>query len=484
MLDTRRHLKRMFTKHFHITPTSAVMKFIFSLVIALVIVYVPYYNGLTSEAHYMFFILIFSASLWISEAIPAFAVAFLLIALEIFLLGFENFDFAHNAKAWTKFLEPWSSPLIFLFLAGFILAIATSKTKLDFYLAKKVIFIFGNKPANILSGLMIVTFVLSMFISNTATTAMMMTMLLPIIKNMDKDNPFSKGLILGVIVAANIGGMGTIIGTPPNAIAVGALGENAPSFIGWMAYALPPSIIIVVILRLVILKVYKSTEEIIDISNIKKVSHFDDSTTDFSTVPPTIPSWKKMLVIVTFLATILLWITGPFHHMPTTVISFLPIVIFSVFGIIDVEDIQEIRWDVIILIVGGLSLGFGVVQTGLDKWIGTAISLEGFSPLGIALAFSFLVVLASNFMSHTAATNIMMPITLALITVFSNEITVYIVVSIALCASCAMILPISTPPNAIGYSTGKLNSKDFLLVGFISALIGPLCIVAYTSLIS
>ncbi len=480
MLDTRRYLKKILYKKVHFSLTHAIAKFILSFMIALGIVYIPTYSGLNAEAHYMFFILIFSAALWISEAIPAFAVAFLLIALEIFFLGFHDFDFLHNEKAWTIFLKPWSSPLIFLFLAGFILAIATSKTKLDFYLAKKVIFFFGNKPANILSGMMIITFVLSMFISNTATTAMMMTMLLPIIKNMDKDNPFSKGLILGVLVAANIGGMGTIIGTPPNAIAVGALGDNAPSFLGWMGYALPPSILITIVLRFIILKMYPSTQKTLDIDKIKKVKHYDDSTTDFSAIPPIIPSWKKILVILTFLSTVILWMTGPLHHIPTTVISFLPIVVFSVFGIIDVEDIQTIRWDVIILIIGGLSLGFGVVNTGLDKWIGTLLDLKGFSPFVIALSFSFLVVIASNFMSHTAATNIILPITLALLTIFSSAITSFIVISIALCASCAMLLPISTPPNAIGYSTGKLNSKDFLLIGSVAALIGPIFIVIYT----
>lgn len=483
MLDTRRYIQRLLKKQFKISPTNAVVKFLISFVIALGIAYIPMYQGLSGDAHYMLFILIFSASLWITEAVPAFAVAFLIISLEILFLGFHNFDFAHNAKEWTQFLKPWSSPLIFLFLAGFILAIAASKTKLDFYLAKKVIFLFGNKPENILSGLMLVTFLLSMFISNTATTAMMMTMIVPIINNMKKENPFSKGLVLGVVVAANIGGMGTIIGTPPNAIAIGILGDKAPSFIGWMMYALPPAILMVLILRFVILKFYKSTEEVIDISKIKRVSHYDDSTTDFSAIPPIIPSWKKILVILTFMATVALWITGPFHHIPTTVISLLPIVIFSIFGIIDVEDIQEIRWDVIILIIGGLSLGLGVTTTGLDKWIGTLVNLEGFSPYIIAIVFSLLVVLVSNFMSNTAATNIILPITLALISVFSEPIVIFVVISIALCASTAMILPVSTPPNAIAYSTGKLNSKDFLLIGLVSAVIGPICIISYVGLV-
>ncbi len=218
----------------------------------------------------MLFILSFSAFLWITGAIPSFAVSFLIIALEILLLGYPDLNFDSNSKEWLYYLKPWSSPLIFLFLAGFILAIAASKTKLDLWLAKKVLLFFGNSPNSVLTGLMLTTFVLSMFISNTATAAMMMTMLVPILKNMKENNPFQKGIILAIVVAANLGGMGTIIGTPPNAIAVGILGDNAPSFLEWMVMALPPGILILLILRWVILKKYASTEKIINIDKIKK----------------------------------------------------------------------------------------------------------------------------------------------------------------------------------------------------------------------
>lgn len=480
MLDSRRHLQKLLTKNFKISPRNSAIKFIFSFLVAFFLVYIPDFSGLTLETSYMLFILLFSAFLWMSEAIPAFAVSFLIIALEIYFLGFHDLNFDANTKDWAMYLKPWSSPLIFLFLAGFILAIAASKTKLDLWLAKKVIFYFGSKPKNILTGLMLVTFVLSMFVSNTATTAMMMTILLPIIKNMKKDNPFAKGIILGVVVAANIGGMGTIIGTPPNAIAVGALGESAPSFTQWMILALPPAIILTIILRLIILKIYPSSEETIDITKIGHVKHYDDSTTDFRKIPTAlIPSWKKSLVIFVFLSTIGLWLTGPFHHIPTTVISLLPIVILTIFGIIDVEDIQAIRWDVIILIIGGLSLGFGVEKTGLDKWLGSQISLGGLNIYIIAGVFAFIVVAVSNFMSNTAATNILLPLAIALVVGYGNDSVNFIAINIALCASCAMLLPVSTPPNAIAYASGKLNSKDFLLIGTLSAFLGPLLIIAY-----
>lgn len=481
MLDSRRYINSILNHSFKNSITGSVSKFIISFFVAMFIAFIPEYVGLSIQASYMLFIIVFAALLWMTEAVPAFAVSFLIISLEILFLGFHDFDFASGSKEWTFFLNAWSSPLIFLFIAGFILAIAASKTKLDLWLAKKVLFYFGNKPQNILTGLMLVTFVLSMFISNTATTAMMMTMLLPILKHMKENNPFQKAILLGIVVAANIGGMGTIIGTPPNAIAVGILGENAPSFVGWMIIALPPAILLALILRWVILKFYPSNEEFIDISRVKHVPHYDDSTTSFTAVP-TIPSWKKMLVIAVFTVTILLWLTGPFHHIPTPVVSLLPIVLFTVFGIIDSEDIKEIRWDVIILIIGGLSLGAGVSKTGLDDWLGMQFHLDGMSIYMIVAIFAFIVVLVSNFMSNTAATNIMLPLIIALVSSLGNDVVSFMIISIALCASCAMILPVSTPPNAIAFSSGKLRSKDFILIGIVSAVIGPLFILGLLSL--
>lgn len=458
----------------------AVSRFFISFVLSFLIAYVPSYEALSSEACSMLFILSFSAFLWMTGAIPSFAVSFLIIALEILLLGYPDLNFDSNSKEWLYYLKPWSSPLIFLFLAGFILAIAASKTKLDLWLAKKVLFFFGNSPNNILTGLMLTTFVLSMFISNTATAAMMMTMLIPILKNMKESNPFQKGIILAVVVAANLGGMGTIIGTPPNAIAVGILGDNAPSFLEWMIMALPPGILILLILRWVILKKYTSTEKIINIDKIKKIPHYDDSTTDFSKIP-TIPSWKKSLVILVFIITILLWLTGPLHLVPTTVVALFPIVIFTIFGIITSDDIKEIRWDVIILIIGGLALGSGVVKTGLDEWLGLQINLQNLNLFLIVCLFSMIVIWVSNFMSNTAATNIMLPLIVALVSSMGESIVSYVVISVALCASCAMVLPVSTPPNAIAFSTGKLNAKDFMFIGLVAAIVGPVFILSLLS---
>lgn len=481
MLDERRILRQLFDKAYKIPLQFIFQSFTLTFLFALCVAFIPEYS-LSNQGVFMLFILLFAAGLWITEAIPAFAVSLLVIALEIVLLGFSDFDFTSKSKEWETYLNPWSSPLIFLFLAGFIMASAASKTKLDLWLAKKVLFYVGGRPKNIASGLIAVTFVLSMFVSNTATAAMMLTVLTPLLLHIKPGNPFSKAMLLSVVVGANIGGMATIIGTPPNAIAVGVLGENAPSFIGWMGYAMVPAIIIVLILRFVILKLYPSNESFIDIRSIKEVEHFDDSTKKFSKIP-TVPSWKKKVTIAIFALTILLWLTGPLHHVPTTVVSLIPIIGFTLFGILDAEDICRIRWDVIILIIGGLSLGLGVSNTGLDLWLASFVPTQTLGMLMVIIIFSYLVVVVSNFMSNTAAANIMLPIVIAIAMSISSESSQIAVIAVGLSASFAMILPVSTPPNAIMFSSNKIQSKDFLILGIITAVIGPIVTISWLFLI-
>ena len=477
MLDTRRYLSQLIDEAYRLSQKYVFISFSMSFLLAFSLAFIPTY-ALERDGVYTMFILLFAAGLWTTEAIPAFAVSLLIIALEIVLLGFPNLDFATPSDNWKVYLQPWYSPLIFLFLAGFIMAAAASKTKLDLWLAKTILFYVGSKPHNIITGLIGITFVLSMFISNTATAAMMMTILIPMSRNVKESNPFKKSIFLAVVVGANLGGMATIIGTPPNAIAVGILGEEAPSFIAWMVMALPPALAVTLILRLVILKLYPSNEPFIDIQMIKEVERSDNSTKDFSKIP-TVPSWKQYVTMIIFTLTVLMWLSGPLHHIPTTVVSLIPIIGFTLFGIIDADDIATIRWDVIILIIGGLSLGLAVSKTGLDLWFATLISTDGLSILLVMFIFSYLIVIISNFMSNTAAANIMLPIVIAIAITISEHSTQMVVVGVALSASFAMSLVVSTPPNAIVYASNKVDSKDFLILGAITALIGPVTVITW-----
>lgn len=477
MIDSRHGIRKFADLDATENRADRLIRFAVSLMLALLAAYLPAYEGLGSEGRTTLFILLFAAALWLSEAIPAFAVSFLIIALEIVMLGLAP------GEDWEQFLIPWASPLVFLFLAGFIMAAAAAKTRLDIWMAKRVLFLVGNKPENIMTGMILVTFTLSMFISNTATAALIVSIIFPLLATMRPDNPYKKGLLLAVTMAANIGGMGTIIGTPPNAIAAGLLGADAPSFVGWMLLALPPAVLLVVSLRFVLLWRYPSSESMINLTALHTVDHTDDTSKDHSTVP-SVPSWKKTAVVLTFAATVLIWLTGPLHSIPTTAVSFLPIVVFTMLGILEADDIRRLNWDVIILIVGGLSLGSAVSSTGLDTWIADSFAAMTLPLLVLIPLFAYLVVLLSNFMSNTAAANILLPLVAAVAVVVGNSSPVLAVVTVALSASLAMGLPVSTPPNAIVFASGALKSRDFWMMGILTGVLGPLVILGWIYLVS
>lgn len=478
MLDTRRHLKKFINGEYRIDLPYVFVAFLLSFAFAYMVAFFPTYE-LSQKGVLTLFILLFAGALWASEAIPAFAVSLLVIALEIILLGFDDFDFATTSREWQYYLEPWSSPLIFLFLAGFVMAAAASKTKLDLWLAKRVLLFAGGKPENIITALMVTTFLLSMFVSNTATAAMMMTVLTPLLLTIKESNPLRKALLLSVVVSANIGGMATIIGTPPNAIVVGMLKDNAPSFVGWMIIATPPAVVATFLMRLLIIKFYPSNQTYINLDVLDTLNDAENDTKKGDKA--SLPSWKKQVVIIVFFITVSLWLTSALHHIPTTVVSLLPLVAFTLFGIIDTDDINSIRWDVIILIIGGLSLGLGVSKHGLDLWFASLVSSDGLSVLMVLGIFSYLVVIISNFMSNTAAANIMLPIVVAIATTLSSDSAEFAAIAVALSASFAMTLPVSTPPNAIIYASGIVKSKDFLFIGLVAGLLGPIIILGWLS---
>jgi len=460
MLDTRRYIKKILDIDFRHSVKNSVVKLAISLVLALVFIYFAPLGGLEGEARSALFILIFAAFLWISEAIPAFAVSLLVIGLEIMLLGFSELDF--GSSEWERYLQPWASPLVFLFFAGFIMALAAKKSGVDMWLAKKVLLFAGDRSINVLVGVSGITFLLSMFISNTATASLMISVIAPIIASLGSKNPFQKALLLGVAIGANLGGMGTIIGTPPNAIAVGILRGSAPNFLEWMMLALPPALLLMVCAVFVLIKLYPSSEERIDLEHLRSMDDIGNAL-------------SKSVVMGVFALTIGLWLTTPLHHIPTTVISFIPVIVFTVFGIIDAEDIKEIKWDVIILIAGGLSLGVGIQSSGLAAWFADVINPceAGFE--AAVVIFCYAVVLVSNFMSNTAASNIMLPLIFAL-SINAGDTGYLGVVAVALSASFAMVLPISTPPNAIVFSSGKIGSREFLKIGLLIGVFAPIVV--------
>ena len=186
------------------------------------------------------------------------------------------------------------------------------------------------------------------------------------------------------------------------------------------------------------------------------------------------PRWQRWLVIGVFLATISLWMTTALHGMPSPVVSFLPIVAFAVSGVLTAEDVRKLHWDVLLMLAGGLSLGVGVVETGLAEWIVSGLP-AGLGILPLTLALAYLTWLVSNFMSNTAAANILVPLGMTMGAGFEP----LAVVPMALAASASMCLPVSTPPNAIAYATGKINSADLLQIGLLIGILAPLLAVLW-----
>jgi len=415
---------------------------------------------LTPAATRALFILVLAAGLWLTEAIPPFAVGILVIALQISLLGRPGGVFAETDRDWEQFVYVIGHPLIWLFFGGFVMAAALARCGLDRWLAQTVLRRFGSRPAGFMVGVMTVTFGLSMLISNTATTAMMLAVVAgPLAGRRDQ---FATGIFLAIAVAANLGGMGSLIGTPPNAIAVGALAESDPattiSFLQWLAIGLPPAALTCLCLAFFLLRFYPAEASPLRWSADEPPIETND------------PSWYRPLVALTMLVTVGLWLTSQWHQIPTAAVSFVPIVVFTTTGILGEQQIRGLSYDVLFLMAGGLALGQLVTQTGLSQWIVDQLPLEAFGPLGLAIAVMITSIVLSNLMSNTATANILMPLAVTMALGNAAELAV----PIAFGCSAAMILPVATPPNAMVYATGRCGVGELRKVGFLVAVIIPL----------
>lgn len=474
--DTRAEYRRILG-FFEFRSGIALLKFLGCLAAAILIAALPPYPDLPLAARWALGIVSFSGVLWMTEAIPAFAIALLAIGLQIAILGKPGGVLAgpEDTKAWEAFVKPWASSSMWLFFGGFILARSASRTGLDRSLASRLMAVAGSRPERVLLVAMMTTFVFSMFLSNTATAAMMLAILGPMIASTPSPKS-ARALVIGIAFSANIGGMGTIIGTPPNAIAAGLLADVYPmDFLRWTLFGLPPAMLLLAGLWWVLARQVRSA---------------DFSTDSLTTAdePPEgaepVARWQRWVTLTVFAFTIILWLTEKVHGIPTAVVSFLPIVILSITGVIRAMDMRTLDWDILILVAGGLSLGVGVSESGLADWIALLIGSLEMPSWALASAFAGLGLLLSNFMSNTAASNILIPVGLAAGFEAGGgvEAAAY-AIPMALVASAAMCLPISTPPNAIAYASGRVRAADFLLPGAVIGLIACPMMVIWTRLV-
>jgi sodium-dependent dicarboxylate transporter 2/3/5 len=449
---------------------SRSLQFVLSFLIALGLTYLLKDQSFTEGQTSVLFILLFAIGLWVTEAIPPFAVGILIIGYLVFSMS--NLE-TENV---TQYLQTWSDSVIWLFLGGFFIAEAMKKTALDQTLLKIIVGKLGEKSKFILLGLMLITAFLSMLMSNTATTAMMIASIAPITNSLGKEATLTKALLIGIPTAAAIGGMGTIIGSAPNAIAVGALEGIGIriSFLEWMLIGIPVAIILIFIFWGALLKKYQIKRTSLDLSFLQKTKQ---------EMYESISKTQIRVTLIIILTSLLFWLTSQWTGIPVSAVSGIPIVGFTMFGILDADDMRKLPWDTLMLVAGGLALGLAVQQQGLTDYFISFIDVQDFNFYLLALMFAILSVIFSNIMSNTATTTIMVPLAISFTLMLPEESPKIIPLVIALSASCALLLPVSTPPNAIAYSTGKIDQADFRYGGIIIGLLGPILVSLWVSLV-
>lgn len=429
-------------------------------------------QGITVVEQRVLALFFFAAMMWVLEPIPVYATSVLIIMLELLMVSDKSLVIFQGSAddpsfgtvlTYQSIFGTFSSPIILLFLGGFFLAMATTKYRLDLNLARVLLAPFGNKPSIILLGLMIITALFSMFMSNTASTAMMFAILTPVLGAFDQNDRGRNAFILAIPFAANVGGLGTPIGTPPNAIALKYLtGDNSISFGTWMAFGVPFVIVMLSIVWALLLFMFPPQAKKIDINIESKF----------------LTNWRAIVLYVTFASTVVLWLLGGIHGMNSYVVAMIPVAVFSVTQVITKDDLKRISWDVLWLVSGGIALGLAMEKSGLSQSLINSIPFESMSPFLIILIATSVTLTMATFMSHTATANLLMPIVAALGTSLSSLEPlgggVMLIIGVAFSASLAMSLPISTPPNAIAYASGLLESKNMLKAGIIIGIIGLL----------
>ncbi len=451
-------------------------KQLFGLIFGVIGLIIPFFlsiEGLSHAGHVALGVFFLAAAFWMFEPFPIYATSVLVIFLQILLLSKEGFLFqetttVYNPDSYTAFIGTLASPIIILFLGGFVLADAAVKYNLDRNLTRILLSPFGSKPSYILLGLMVVTALLSAFMSNTATTAMMMTVILPIMARLGKADPLRIGLALSIPFAANIGGITTPIGTPPNAVVIGALsqqGINIP-FGEWMILATPLVVIALLFAWFLILKMFKPEASDISI----------DMSGTFNT------SKNAIILYVAFGLTVLFWVTESFHGVKSAIIALIPVVFLTLTGVVTKEDIRKLPWEVLWLVAGGISLGISMKSTGLAEWIVGSIEWSSFGTISLLIVFAVVAVLMSNFLSNTVTATLLIPLAVSLATSGIagdgfNLVIVSLVIGVS--ASMAMMLPISTPPNAIAMSTGTIQTSNMAKAGISIGIFGIILVVLY-----
>ena len=433
-------------------------------------------DGLTATQQRTIAIFAFAALMWIFEIVPNWVTSLIVIVGSLLTISNRSFAFCMNTGDDSIFvpfktlMSAFADPTVMLFMGGFVLAIVASKYGMDVTMARILLKPFGTNPKFVLLGVLLVIAIFSMFMSNTATAAMFLAFLAPVFASLPaEDNKGKVGIALAIPVAANVGGIGTPIGTPPNATAKGILENNdlTVTFGDW-ALRMIPFVIIMLLLAWVLLMVlypFKSKEIKLEIKPSEQKT-----------------TWRTWVAWITFGVTILLWMTEQLTHLNANIVALIPLAVYTATGVFTKEDIKEINWSVLWLVAGGFALGYALDGTGLAKALVTSINFSAMSIIVVFVVAGLICYFLSNFISNSATAALLIPIMVAMGNglLNSDNATAFtamggqhaLAIFVAVCASLAMLLPISTPPNAIAASTGMVETKDMTKVGLIVGVVG------------
>jgi sodium-dependent dicarboxylate transporter 2/3/5 len=433
-------------------------------------------DALTVVQQRVIALFVFAALMWIFEIIPNWTTSLLVIVISLLTVSDKGIGLFCDPKfgqlvGFKSIMASFADPVVMLFMGGFVLAIMAEKYGLDVTMGRGLLSVFGTKPKIVLLGFLIVISIFSMFMSNTATAAMMLAFLAPVLATLPADDKGKIGLALSIPVAANLGGIGTPIGTPPNATAVRFLSEaNAEiSFMDWMVHMIP-YVIVMILVAWVLLQIFfpfKTEKLVLEIPENKKEK-----------------SWKSTVVWITFIGTILLWMTESITKINSNIVALIPLGVLTACGIFTKEDIKEINWSVLWLVAGGFALGTCLQGTGLAKVLINAIPFGSMSVVLVLVVAGLVCYFLSNLISNSATAALLIPILIVVAEGMADPAAANnaqflalggskaMIVFIAMCASIAMLFPISTPPNAIAASTGLVETKDMAKVGIIIGIVG------------
>ena len=391
------------------------------------------------------FILFICAGLWMTEIVPL-PVTALLVPVIAYFMGI---------LAPKEAMAPFSSTIIFLFMGGFTLAALLNKHGIDRWLADKVTTMSnGNLWVSVI-GFFAVTSFLSMWMSNTATTAMMIPIAIALV---NKEYPRMRTMILlGTAYSANIGGNGTAVGSPPNGLAVSALDID---FFTWFKVGFPTALVMFPLVIVALWLVIRPEKD-------AKVNRLSDSHS---------MNWTSEAkgTIGLFLFTVICWIFSSqigsslglknFDRMIAILITALA----PAFKLISWKDLEDkIGWGILLLFGGGLCLSVVLGETGTSLWLATALINSISTPWIIIFACITLMVFLTELSSNTGSAAILIPVMIALSNQFDPAVTYALVFGVGLAANCAFMLPVATPPNALVYGTGYINQKDMIKTGII-----------------